>query len=1841
MNNQHHVPLHCDICKKQFTGAFPAQQHFVSEAHLRKEDQIKNSVFNGNTRTYWCDPCGVQCNAAEQFQQHIVSPRHTETVRRSLGFTYKAATAVQNPLFPGNIQHAGNDPPQGFNQTMPFNLSSETGRKDYDFNGSKGYCHLCDIDLTSPQHARQHLNGSKHQKKQKQVVAGEDTSNVLKCQICNVPFSSLGNAEEHLASAKHLKKKRELEGQDNFTNSSSPQYGLSNMSQPNSGLTVLGVPSSEHGNGMLADVPVYRNSSSLPETKPSQNMPPLLTPSSTPVSRMSLSDTKNNNTGDGNGQLNEIKVPYTFDGKQGYCSVCNVDFTSPQNAQQHLDGSRHKKAEKLWKSGQSSTEVLKCDLCNVVFSGPESAQQHFESDRHKKRSQLPMTNFTLQEQEKPQLSQKMTLVNSPPVTPGVTTQTSLPMNILSEPKGSQFQKAQSLAEIMLPNANKMTDSAGATSNLPQTADSQKEGNLCLSVHGGTLPDVPILGSYTRLHNLNIASQPVLSSNDTQYSSIASQNAQVQRTHLIQESRTEELEYTFNGSTGRCNICKIELTSLEHANQHLNGKKHAKAKVLYAAGTGNVYDSNGGDVSERTAGAKLSTSPSQPYRFDGNRGWCNVCSIELTSSQHAQQHLSGKNHTKALGRWQVSNSKEESTESAEQRIYEFNGMRGFCNVCKIELTSQAHASQHLSGKPHKKAVERLNLVDAVDTHIGSHPEASAQPGDGEEEPAYVFTGGRGRCFVCNIELTSSQHASQHLQGRNHTRAEEKRKMVKQNGKLSLECKVCLKSFSGQESAAQHYASAKHKNKVGFANSSSDQIRPEVLGGDYIGNQNLAGQSPLKMYVCEVCQCQLNSYEQLSIHKKSPKHLRTVEKMQRYADVAECANTDNSSQESKLEESPRDMTEPKHGGYKDVWEALRTGEVTKVKGVTPNIEVKEIVTSSFKPVPITPALNVCSDTLGDRNHVETDGVQSSRRKETNPVVRMSSTTTSATNRLSMEHEQSPGMSAAAKEKVSKDYRSNTEVIPSTPVVSKSTSLAKLGMGRGSTLVNPTITTTDAMPLRMRTAAITQPKHTDVGDTDDFQDEVKGSVGSRRTNTYNPLKNQTTVRHRGNKVSLEAFENLDSEEDESIPSKTLDVDIPGGKAESLISFNSCASSILNDGPHASVGSSTTDHNHSAVPKQDKNMSLQTDAESSVFPSSNFELLSGYAGIGAIPKVPPKNPFSGYFKYYCDTCNRPMNTRKDYQAHLESKAHRQRAAEVTAPQLNLGQIKRVLSIDDAEEMAYHLTKTMPRSYQVDLFCKTMEGDKVIFLPTGTGKTLVSVMTLSCMLNLNPRRPVLFLVDKVLLVLQQSKYIFNELGERMYKRVTADGEMQERPLKIATLSGNILPADSMPLYKHDVIVSTAAYADNLLQKQQLRWEHFSLVVFDEAHHCVKNHPFNRLLEGYHRPCPPELRPKVLGLTASPAGRDSVESTVSMLQELFHNLGGASIAIVQGDCVRELERYQSHAKLKINYEPFSDEEKAFRKTLLIYICRCYLKLSELCNIEDVCQLGLQRMQTEDLSEFVEHMDNAATEKFLQAFGNCKAKSEEPQVKMNMEFVVNHSVRVLIALSDLDCTGIPTAVADLKTLNQSEAPSGFHHAQGIGIECKELQDALKRADHSTHVQQEFDDNPLHVSLYTQLLSTLTNDEYINWKTGRNAMALILVRERAHAHRLSNFLKQTRFASANNLKITSVVGHGSGPTDGGMKVKHQKRVLDGVKSKKYHIIVATSVAEEGVDIPECELVICMNPPNTVTTLVQMRGRARKKDSHFVILCKSSDEESRIHNILRREQFMMEAAHRCVQL
>ncbi|CAL1549042.1 unnamed protein product [Lymnaea stagnalis] len=56
--------------------------------------------------------------------------------------------------------------------------------------------------------------------------------------------------------------------------------------------------------------------------------------------------------------------------------------------------------------------------------------------------------------------------------------------------------------------------------------------------------------------------------------------------------------------------------------------------------------------------------------------------------------------------------------------------------------------------------------------------------------------------------------------------------------------------------------------------------------------------------------------------------------------------------------------------------------------------------------------------------------------------------------------------------------------------------------------------------------------------------------------------------------------------------------------------------------------------------------------------------------------------------------------------------------------------------------------------------------------------------------------------------------------------------------------------------------------------------------------------------------------------------------------------------------------------------------------------------------------------------------------------------------------------------------------------------------------------------------------------------------------------------------------------------------------------------------------------------MNPPTSLRALVQIRGRARRKNSHFVILCSSEEEVEKFETLQLQEKNMQAAAKRCVE-
>ncbi|XP_062568485.1 uncharacterized protein LOC134230665 [Saccostrea cucullata] len=1298
-----------------------------------------------------------------------------------------------------------------------------------------------------------------------------------------------------------------------------------------------------------------------------------------------------------------------------------------------------------------------------------------------------------------------------------------------------------------------------------------------------------------------------------------------------------------------------------------------------------------------------------YVFDENdcRGFCNVCNIDLTSRQHANQHLSGQKHLKAKQIWN-NNIQGEKTLSCLNATpsspgqqnkpdcqssrgppeeYSFDGNQGYCHVCKIELTSMQHAQQHINGKPHAKAKAAQNLgINQINPDIGKlSPTSNRTVGQNHE---YDFSGGRGYCHLCKIELTSKAHAEQHLSGKSHEKAKMKGNIGIPSS-LPLTCEICVKTFSGPECASQHFSSVKHRQREAL--SQSQKPNSPIL------NQTIPGivapsNDRTHWELCEVCNVRLNSLEQLNIHKNSPKHKAEEEKQARMGNKVEVTKTP----EFKMHAiSPR--VQVQDTGFCPVNPRVNFADQTKG-----NVEIP--LASSFGPqsflsnqpgmfaqeqrveevedlkLATLPSLNPSSmlNDTGQPSNLKEDNIDETLPKE----VKFEKPDIPADIDEEKNFKEKYVEKELEKELINEKINTSSSSLSSLemPALEKSDVRTGMKSNRDTAMKNDK----DLKNLQRQMAdkprapgsypyESKQPSYYKGESKLPSDEKSYSSIGN-----LNQISSQQNVTNSGisNLCKKETGHQLstsrDSSSTEGSPGNSAERDLKvnsGMSRECGIQSNttpkaqnsrSSGSALVTRVPTTRSGGRARSEG-TAVPlygSSDSSDESDTEEEEDgkFFPctSSDVNKKLQELGVSDSSNTPANytpvamnnkvvNPYRATHKYYCHTCQRPMNSKKALKDHMEGRGHMQKVAVLAAVQRSHRPI--VKEVLDQGKTDCNLTALTPRSYQRELYGRAMEGDRVVFLPTGTGKTLIACMAISAMLELNPTRQALFLVDKVLLVIQQSRNLISQLGDRLYTRFDPENpsKLMERKLKIAALCGGQQSTDGVPIWQHDLIVVTAAYCEQLIMRNVLRWEDLCIVVLDEAHHCVKSHPFKKQLENNHLTMSVAERPKILGLTASPAGKKTFPMTVNLLNELMESMGGAKIAVTK-ECKAELEKFQSSAELIVNYKPMSIKEQKFQKELQLYLLQCYIRLSAETNILEQCDLevlpGHCNISEEKKSIVAKNLHGDILNCLEVTLNNAVPNDPSAANRIMVRNLITHTRNICIALNTLFEAGVKTAVEELDELMALDPNLNFNFTRDIGLKPDNL---LSEITTIQELEQPSSHGPLvdasqHSSRIVALIQTLLSDspQYIDWSQ-EHPMALVLVRERSTAKKISGILQTQREINDKGLKVTHLVGHGGGSGDGeGMAVQQQRKILHDIKRHKYQIVIATSVAEEGIDIPECELVITMNLPSTVTALVQMRGRARKANSKFMVLCNDQLENDQLSELMKKEDNMIKAAN-----
>ncbi|KAI8803614.1 RNA dependent RNA polymerase-domain-containing protein [Cladochytrium replicatum] len=497
------------------------------------------------------------------------------------------------------------------------------------------------------------------------------------------------------------------------------------------------------------------------------------------------------------------------------------------------------------------------------------------------------------------------------------------------------------------------------------------------------------------------------------------------------------------------------------------------------------------------------------------------------------------------------------------------------------------------------------------------------------------------------------------------------------------------------------------------------------------------------------------------------------------------------------------------------------------------------------------------------------------------------------------------------------------------------------------------------------------------------------------------------------------------------------------------------------------------------------------------------------------------------------------------------------------------------------------PRSYQVEMFLRALAQDSLIFLPTGTGKTLVACMLLKVLCAANPRRNALFVVDRLPLVYQQADYIRKITNLVVYEfcsETRSDARMQKA-----------FPPTG-PDSKAHVVVITAGSLYALLSSGGAVITEASAIIFDEAHHAVKTHNYAKILSEYvHMSA---HGPAVFGLTASPS--------TTKIYEMFK-----LPVISPRETLAEMkEAVTAHP---LEYVPFeySHEENEFKALLATHF-------------DDVCTF-IETILPEVRAMLEQRSLNALPDRSTPAPLWRLAEGryfldENDSRETDTEFLTSIARHAFQLYEFSDTSEILGPQYGLEQLRE------YLHRLPRG-QNKQFQERINRFREVVDDHIERGSFSGILSAKTKKLVEVLDETLANLKKKETEFrGIVFVKMRATAHLLAKMLSEIESTAI--LHPRSIVGRNG--FDGMTWNDEQRPIIKNFAKGYIRLLVATSVLEEGLDIPSCNFVIHFDPPPAITSFLQSRGRARAKDARFLVLATGNDMD-RVDKIRSKESEM----------
>jgi ERCC4-related helicase len=482
------------------------------------------------------------------------------------------------------------------------------------------------------------------------------------------------------------------------------------------------------------------------------------------------------------------------------------------------------------------------------------------------------------------------------------------------------------------------------------------------------------------------------------------------------------------------------------------------------------------------------------------------------------------------------------------------------------------------------------------------------------------------------------------------------------------------------------------------------------------------------------------------------------------------------------------------------------------------------------------------------------------------------------------------------------------------------------------------------------------------------------------------------------------------------------------------------------------------------------------------------------------------------------------------------------------------------------------PRLYQEKIFSSSAKDNSLVVLPTGLGKTAIALMMAAHRLSMYPDLKIVMLAPTKPLVEQHLTYFKEHMN------------LHEEDFVLFT--GAVPPEKRAELWKEATFIfSTPQGLENDIISSRIDIGEASLMIFDEAHRATGDYSYVFIASRYMKLA---RFPRVLALTASPG------SDKESIDEICKNLYIENIEVRTRD--------DADVKPYVQETDVSWHEVELPPSMLEI--KNHLDGMFKNKLEQCKQLG-----------YVKNTFNLSRRQLLAMMGGLQREAMEGEKTMELLKTISllsEILKISHAQELLETQGIGALLSYLQKIMSQSASTKTKSIKNL-VADPGFKSAYLLTRHLEEAQVE------HPKM--NALRSIIQEK-------RNKKKIIFTQYRDSGKTISDMVNAIDGVSAKLF-----VGQTKKGTTG-MSQKEQIATIKAFREGTFNTLVMTSVGEEGLDIPQVDMVIFYEPVPSAIRTIQRRGRTGRleKGSVIVLYSKGTRDEMYRWSSFHKEKRML---------